>query len=41
MSLDVWVQVWRFNEEIGYNLKLFNEDDAWPILICDFVDFLK
>jgi len=37
INKDVWDSVYRLHQQIGGDVKKFDEDDFWPILIDDFV----
>jgi len=37
INRDVWDSIYRLHEQLGGDIKKFNEDDFWPILIDDFV----
>jgi len=37
INRDVWDSIYRLHEQIGGDIKKFDEDDFWPILIDDFV----
>jgi hypothetical protein len=37
INRDVWDSIYRLHEKLGGDIKKFDEDDFWPILIDDFV----
>jgi len=37
VNRDVWDSLYRLHEKLGGDIKKFDEDDFWPILIDDFV----
>ncbi|CAD8205793.1 unnamed protein product [Paramecium octaurelia] len=39
VSFDLWCQVWKFFETIGNDYQKFDENDAWPLLIYEYVQF--
>ncbi|CAD8070229.1 unnamed protein product [Paramecium primaurelia] len=39
VSFDLWCQVWKFFEIIGSDYTKFDENDAWPLLIYEYVQF--
>ncbi|CAD8103441.1 unnamed protein product [Paramecium sonneborni] len=41
VSFDLWCQVWKFFETIGNDYQKFDENDAWPLLIFEYVEFKK
>lgn len=41
VTKDVWDMLLTFHTDVGQNLDSYDEDGAWPVLIDDFVDWLK
>ena len=38
---DVWIMFANFADVIGTDLSLYNPEEAWPVLIDDFVEYEK
>jgi len=38
---DTWILLLKFIDKVGDNVSNYNEDDCWPCVYDDFVDFLK
>jgi DCN1-like protein 1/2 len=41
ITKDVWLQFFDFINDVGVNLHQYEDDGAWPVLIDEYVQFLK
>ena len=41
VSHDLWMQLYDFSQDVGEDLKGYDQDGAWPVIIDDFVSALK
>lgn len=41
IARDTWVQFFDFAMDIGTNLAAYNDSDAWPVIIDDYVEYLN
>lgn len=41
VSHDLWMQVLEFSRDVGVDMKGYDADGAWPVLIDDFVEHVK
>lgn len=41
INKDQWCNILEFSRSVGPDLKNYDEDGAWPVLLDEFVDYLR
>eukprot|EP01126_Amoeba_proteus_P003061 TRINITY_DN1099_c0_g1_i3.p1 TRINITY_DN1099_c0_g1~~TRINITY_DN1099_c0_g1_i3.p1 ORF type:complete len:168 (+),score=35.69 TRINITY_DN1099_c0_g1_i3:139-642(+) len=41
VTKDVWMMLLKFIKDVGSNVDNYRDDDAWPLVFDDFVDYLR